>query len=49
MLMKLLGITNVDSEVTDQQLIKSSVCDTLEKKWKYNDTIQQLFIDFKKA
>jgi hypothetical protein len=32
----------VGFEVTDQLLI-------LEKKWEYNETVYQLFIDFKKA
>jgi hypothetical protein len=47
---KLLGITNVDFEVighlTDQIFYIRQI---LEKKWEYNDTVHQLFIDFKKA
>jgi sorting nexin-29 len=45
MQMKLWGITNADSGVTDQRLIRQ----ILEKKWEYNGTVHQLFIDFKKA
>jgi hypothetical protein len=25
------------------------VCQILEKKWEYNETVHQLFVDFKKA
>jgi hypothetical protein len=40
----------MDFGVTDKQLIKISyIWQILEKKWKYNGTIHQLFIDFKKA
>jgi hypothetical protein len=38
--MKLLGITS--NEIT-------CICQILEKKWEYNETVHQLFIDFKKA
>jgi hypothetical protein len=37
--MKLLGIISVGFDVTDQLLIR----------WEYNETVPQLFIDFKKA
>jgi hypothetical protein len=47
---KLLGITNVDFDVTDQRLIKIFyIWQILKKKWAYNGTVHQLFIDFKKA
>jgi hypothetical protein len=50
MQMKLLGITNVDSGVIDQQLIKFSISGRYwRKKWEYNGMVPQLFIDFKKA
>jgi hypothetical protein len=50
MQMKLLGITSVDFDVIGQQLIRSSIpIKILEKKWEYNGTVHQLFIDFKKA
>jgi hypothetical protein len=45
MQIKLLGITSMDFNTVDQ-LIRSSI---LEKKWEYNGTVYQLFIDFKKA
>jgi hypothetical protein len=48
--MKLLGIINVGSNITDQLLIRfSSFVKILGEKWKYNETVHQLFIDFKKA
>jgi hypothetical protein len=46
MQMKLLGITSVDSGITDQIFYIRQI---LEKKWEYNGTVHQLFIDFKKA
>jgi hypothetical protein len=49
MQMKLLGITNVDFNIIGQRLVRSSICQILEKKWEYNGTVHQLFIDFKKA
>jgi hypothetical protein len=50
MQMKLLGITNVDSGVTDQRLITFSISGRYwRKKWEYNGTVHQLFIDFKKT
>jgi hypothetical protein len=42
-----LGIINVGFDITDQLLIRFS--QILEKKWEYNETVHQLFIDFKKA
>jgi hypothetical protein len=48
--MKLLGTISVDFDVTDQLLIRfSCIRQILEKKWEYNETVHQLFIDFKKA
>jgi hypothetical protein len=48
--MKLLGIISVDFDVTDQPLIQIfCICQILEKKWEYNETVHQLFIDFNKA
>jgi hypothetical protein len=44
--MKLLGIISVGLDVTDQ-LMHSS--DTRGKKWEYNETAHQLFVDFMKA
>jgi hypothetical protein len=50
MQMKLLGITNADSNVRGQLLIRFFyIHQILEKKWEYNGTVHQLFIDFKKA
>jgi hypothetical protein len=40
----------VGFDVTDQLLIRSFfICQILDKKWEYNETVHQLFIDFKKA
>jgi hypothetical protein len=39
----------VGFNVTDQLLTRFSACQILEKKWEYNETVHQLFIDFKKA
>jgi hypothetical protein len=48
--MKLLGIISVGFDVTDQLLIRFSVFVRYwRKKWEYNETVHQLFIDFKKA
>jgi hypothetical protein len=48
--MKLLGIINVGSDITDQLLIRfSAFIRYLRKKWEYNETVHQIFIDFKKA
>jgi len=47
---KLLGIINVDSDATGQLvIIFSAFVKYLRKKWEYNETVHQLFIDFKKA
>jgi hypothetical protein len=45
--MKLLGIISVGFDVTDQLFLHSS--DIGEKKWEYDETVHQLFLDFKKA
>jgi hypothetical protein len=48
--MKLLETISVDFNVTDQLLIRfSAFIRYWRKKWEYNDTVQQLFIDFKKT
>jgi hypothetical protein len=49
--MKLLGIISVGFDTTDKLLIKFLHSLNNEQKWKYsyNETIHQLFIDFKKA
>jgi hypothetical protein len=48
--MKSLGIMSVDFDVTDQILIiLSAVVRTWRKKWEYNETVHQLFIDFRKG
>jgi hypothetical protein len=48
--MKLFGIISVGFDVTDQLLIRSSAFVRYwRKKWEYNETVHQLFIDFKKA
>jgi hypothetical protein len=40
----------VDLDVTDQILIRfSAFVRYWKKKWEYNETVHQLFIDFKKA
>jgi hypothetical protein len=49
MQMKLLGTTNVDFDVIDQRLTEFSISGTYWRKWEYNGTVHQLFIDFKKA
>jgi hypothetical protein len=47
---KLLGLTNVDFGITYQRQIKFSISGRhWRKKWEYNGTVHQLFIDFKKA
>jgi hypothetical protein len=43
-----LGIISVDFDVTEQLLIRFSALDT-GRKWEYNETVHQLFVDFKKA
>jgi sorting nexin-29 len=47
--MKLLGIINVGSNIIDQLLIRFSAFIRYWRKWEYNETVYQLFIDFKKA
>jgi hypothetical protein len=48
--MTLLGIISVGFDVTDQLLIRSfAFVRYWRKKWEYNETVHQLFIDFKKA
>jgi hypothetical protein len=40
----------VGSIIIDELLIRfSCIRQILEKKWEYNETVHQLFIDFKKA
>jgi hypothetical protein len=40
----------VGFDITDQLLIRYfCIHPTAEKKWEYNETVYQLFIDFKKA
>jgi hypothetical protein len=48
---KLLGIINVGFHIRDQPLIKFLHSPENREKWKYsyNETLHQLFIDFKKA
>jgi hypothetical protein len=47
--MKLLGTISVYFDVTDQLLIRISALVRYLKKWEDNETVHQLFIDFKKA
>jgi hypothetical protein len=48
--MKLLGIISVAFDVIDQLLIRFSAFDRYwRENWEYNETVHQLFIDFKKA
>jgi hypothetical protein len=48
--MKLFGIISVGFDVTDQLLIKfSAFVRYWRKKWEYNESVHQLFIDFKEA
>jgi hypothetical protein len=49
MQMKLLGNANVDFDVIGQRKIRCSISVEYWKKWEYNGTVPQLFIDFKKA
>jgi hypothetical protein len=48
--MKLFGVTSVgclyNRSATDQIFCIRQI---LEKKWEYNETVDQLFVDFKKA
>ena len=43
---KLLEIINVDFDATGQLLCVRKI---LKKKWHYNETVHQLFVDLKKA
>jgi hypothetical protein len=45
--MKLLGVISVDFDVTTDQIFW--VHQILEKEWEYNETVHQLFVDFKQA
>jgi hypothetical protein len=47
--MKLLVITNVNFDVMGQQIVIFSISVSYWKKWGYNGTFHQLFIDFKKV
>jgi sorting nexin-29 len=48
--MKLLGTISVGFSTTDKLLIRNSAFVRYwRKKWEYNETVYQLFIDFKKA
>jgi hypothetical protein len=47
MWMKLLGIINVGNRSTTDQIF--CIRQILQTKWEYNETVHQLFIDFKKA
>jgi hypothetical protein len=48
--MKLLGFISVGFDVTDQLLIRFfAFVRYWRKKWEYNETVHQQFIDFKKA
>jgi hypothetical protein len=48
--MKLLGIICMGFDVTDQLLITCFASIRYwRRKWEYNETVHQLFVDFKKA
>jgi hypothetical protein len=47
--MKLLWIISVGFDVTNKLLIRFLHSSDNGKKWEYNETVLQLFIDFKKA
>jgi hypothetical protein len=47
--MKLLGIISVGFDITDQLLICFLGLSDTREKWEYNETVHQLFVDFKKA
>jgi hypothetical protein len=49
MQMKLLEFTSVDFDVIDQRNIGFFISGRHWRKWEYNGTVHQLFIDFKKA
>jgi hypothetical protein len=47
---ELLGIINVDSNAAGRLLITyAALVKYMRKKWEYNESVHQLFIDFKKA
>jgi hypothetical protein len=46
---KLLGIISVGFDITDQLLIRFPSFVRYWEKWECNETVHQLFIDFKKA
>jgi hypothetical protein len=46
---EIIGIINVHFDVIYQLLIRNSVFVRYWRKWKYNVTVHQLFIDFKKT
>jgi hypothetical protein len=48
--MKLLGVIMVGFDIIDQKLIIfPAFVRYWRRKWEYNEMVQQLFIDFKKA
>jgi hypothetical protein len=47
--MKLFGIISVGFAVRDQLMFILCIRQTLKKKTEYNETVHQLFIDFKRA
>jgi purine nucleoside phosphorylase len=47
--MKLLGIISVSFDVTSTTDQITCIHQILEEKWEYNETVHQLFIDFKNA
>jgi hypothetical protein len=49
--MKLLGTISVGSFHHNRSSVDHTfyICQIVEKKWEYNGTVRQLFIDFKKA
>jgi hypothetical protein len=49
MQIKLLVIVKVSFDMIDQLLITLYIRQILEEKWECNETVQQLFRDFKKA
>jgi hypothetical protein len=47
--MKLLGMISVGFDITDQLLIRSFAIVRYWRNKEYNETVHQLFVDFKKA
>jgi hypothetical protein len=47
MWMRLFEIISLSFNITDDQIF--FICEILEKKWEYSETVHWLFIDFKKA